>query len=101
MVWVDAAAAGRHFGIEGDVAGIVADDRVRTFIAEAIAGHNLEHRSATRRVARLLVLDEPPSIDANEITDKGYINQRAVLERRAEQVARVYAEPSDPDVIRL
>src|SRR5688572_13201723 len=33
--------------------------------------------------ARLLVMSEPPSIDANEITDKGYMNQRAVLERRA------------------
>src|SRR5207248_33706 len=32
---------------------------------------------------RLLVMSEPPSIDANEITDKGYMNQRAVLERRA------------------
>jgi len=32
---------------------------------------------------RSLVMSEPPSIDANEITDKGYINQRAVLDRRA------------------
>jgi feruloyl-CoA synthase len=41
--------------------------------------------------ARLLVVSEPPSIDANEITDKGYINQRAVLERRAAQVRELYA----------
>lgn len=41
--------------------------------------------------SRLLVLDEPPSIDANEITDKGYVNQRAVLERRAAQVERLHA----------
>jgi feruloyl-CoA synthase len=41
---------------------------------------------------RVLVLTEPPSIDANEITDKGYINQRAVLERRAKQVEQVYAD---------
>jgi feruloyl-CoA synthase len=40
---------------------------------------------------RLLVMTEPPSIDANEITDKGYINQRAVLERRAALVAKLYA----------
>ena len=39
---------------------------------------------------RLLVLTEPPSIDANEITDKGYMNQRAVLERRAALVERLY-----------
>jgi feruloyl-CoA synthase len=40
---------------------------------------------------RLLVMSEPPSIDANEITDKGYINQRAVLERRAALVDELYA----------
>ena len=40
---------------------------------------------------RVLVMTEPPSIDANEITDKGYINQRAVLERRAAQVEALYA----------
>jgi feruloyl-CoA synthase len=40
---------------------------------------------------RLLVLAEPPSIDANEITDKGYLNQRAVLERRTALVEELYA----------
>ena len=41
--------------------------------------------------ARLMVMSEPPSIDANEITDKGYMNQRAVLERRAALVKALYA----------
>jgi len=40
---------------------------------------------------RLMVMTEPPSIDANEITDKGYMNQRAVLERRAALVEKLYA----------
>ena len=40
---------------------------------------------------RLMVMSEPPSIDANEITDKGYMNQRAVLEKRAALVERLYA----------
>jgi feruloyl-CoA synthase len=46
-------------------------------------------------LVRLLILTEPPSIDANEITDKGYMNQRAVLERRAAQVERLYAGGED------
>jgi feruloyl-CoA synthase len=46
---------------------------------------------------RLLIMTEPPSIDANEITDKGYMNQRAVLERRAALVEKLYA--GGPDVI--
>jgi feruloyl-CoA synthase len=47
---------------------------------------------------RILVMTEPPSIDANEITDKGYMNQRAVLERRAAWVDKLYAD--DTEVIR-
>jgi feruloyl-CoA synthase len=46
---------------------------------------------SSMRPQRLLVLQEPPSIDANEITDKGYINQRAVLERRATLTEHLYA----------
>jgi len=45
--------------------------------------------------SRLLVMTEPPSIDANEITDKGYMNQRAVLERRAALVEALYAGGAD------
>jgi feruloyl-CoA synthase len=44
---------------------------------------------------RLLVMTEPPSIDANEITDKGYMNQRAVLERRAAMVETLYSDSRD------
>jgi feruloyl-CoA synthase len=48
-----------------------------------------------------LVLAEPPSLDAGEITDKGYINQRAVLTRRAAEVARLHARaPGDAQVVR-
>ena len=46
---------------------------------------------------RALIMTEPPSIDANEITDKGYMNQRAVLARRAALVEKLYA--GGPDVI--
>jgi len=42
------------------------------------------------RVARALLLAEPPSIDRGEITDKGSINQRAVLTHRGADVERLY-----------
>jgi len=49
-----------------------------------------------------LVLSEPPSLDAGEITDKGYINQRAVLVRRAAEVQRLHARVAgDAQVVRL
>jgi feruloyl-CoA synthase len=46
-------------------------------------------------------LHEAPSIDANEITDKGYINQRLALERRAAEVERLFAARPGPDVIEI
>jgi feruloyl-CoA synthase len=46
----------------------------------------------SNRIVRALLLEEPPSIDAGEITDKGSINQRAVLKRRADQVEALYAD---------
>ena len=49
----------------------------------------------------MLLMAEPPSLDANEITDKGYINQRATLERRSALVERLYGEPPAHDVIVL
>src|SRR5258708_5850276 len=48
---------------------------------------------------RALVMSEPPSIDANEITDKGYINQRSVLQRRAARVKMLHADPPASEVI--
>ena len=49
--------------------------------------------------ARALLMAEPPSVEAGEITDKGYINQRAVLARRTDLVAALYAEMPDKSVV--
>lgn len=49
--------------------------------------------------ARALLMAEPLSSDGNEITDKGYVNQRAVLERRSDLVERLYADTADPEII--
>jgi feruloyl-CoA synthase len=47
---------------------------------------------SSNRIARAIVLDEPPSLDAGEMTDKGSINQRAVLRRRAALVQELYTD---------
>jgi len=71
---------------------------LRGRIAAALAALAAGGGSSTHPV-RALVLAEPPSIDAGEITDKGYLNQRAVLERRAALVERLHAMPAPPEVI--
>jgi feruloyl-CoA synthase len=48
-----------------------------------------------------MLMSEPPSIDAGEITDKGYVNQRLTLERRAGLVADLYRDPPPPGVMVL
>jgi feruloyl-CoA synthase len=72
---------------------------VRASLAAALVKLDAAATGSSTAPARLLVMDEPPSIDANEITDKGYINQRAVLERRAALVERLHA--GGPEVILL
>src|ERR1700676_1817678 len=57
--------------------------------------------ASSMRIARAILMTEPASIDGNELTDKGYINQRAGLERRAALVERLYADHPGEDVIIL
>jgi feruloyl-CoA synthase len=66
---------------------------------QAALGKLAQEGGSSTHPRRLLVMSEPPSIDANEITDKGYMNQRAVLERRAALVEALYA--GGAEVIRL
>jgi feruloyl-CoA synthase len=68
-------------------------------IAARIDAINAQNSGSSRRIARFTLLTEPPSLDAGEITDKGYINQRAVLARRAGDVQALYGK-DDARVIR-
>jgi len=84
---------------DAPLAVLIGRPEVRGRIAQALADLDAEDGGSASRPARALLLEEPPQIDANEITDKGYINQRAVLERRAEWVRRLYADPPRQEVI--
>ena len=58
----------------------------------AIKNYNMDNPASSTRISRALMMEEPPSIDAGEITDKGYLNQRAVLARRADLIDKLYSE---------
>jgi len=66
------------------------DAKVREFLQRLVDGLWASGTGSATRVTRALVLAEPPSIDRGEITDKGSINQRAVLTHRAADVERLY-----------
>ncbi len=81
------------------MAELARQPEVRAAIAAALAAMNAPGQGSSMRIARALVATEPASIDAGELTDKGYLNQRRVLARRADLVERLYAAPTHPDVI--
>ena len=67
----------------------------------ALARYNAAHPHTSERVARAIVIGEPLSLDDGETTDKGYTNQRRVLERRAAAVGQLFADPAGDDVLAL
>jgi feruloyl-CoA synthase len=60
-------------------------------LRDGLAKMNAEGKGSSLQVRRALLMAEPPSVDGHEITDKGYINQRATLERRQALVDKLYA----------
>ena len=80
---------------------LVKDPAVIACLRNGLRQHNADSTGSSMRISRAMLMTEPPSIDGNELTDKGYINQRAALDRRAALVARLYAEPPGDDVVVL
>ena len=74
---------------------------VRQRVLAALREMGSGHAGSSQCPVRALLLEDMPAMEAGEVTDKGYINQRAVLNRRAGDVAALYANAPDPRVIAL
>jgi feruloyl-CoA synthase len=106
LCWLNAAGCQRLIGqnpssnaAPTSLPDLAKHPATRAHVAQALAAWNAAHPGSSERIARVLLLPDLPSIDANEITDKGYINQRLALERRAADVTRLYAAKPDDEVI--
>ena len=75
--------------------------KLTAVLKEKLRAFNKDAGGSSRRIGRFTVMTEPPSIDAGEITDKGYVNQRATLERRDALVQSLYADPPAEGIIAL
>ncbi len=103
LVFPNLAGCRRLVGDDGDdlpLETLVTHPRVQAALREGLRLHNAANPASSRRITRALLMTEPPNIDANEITDKGYLNQRAVLDRRAALVERLYGA-GGPDVVTM
>jgi feruloyl-CoA synthase len=74
---------------------LLAHPAVVETLKSGLARMNKESRGSSMQVKRVILMEEPPSVDGHEITDKGYINQRATLERRKTLVERLYKGGAD------
>ncbi|MCP3393141.1 feruloyl-CoA synthase [Bradyrhizobium sp. CCGB12] len=96
LVFPNIAACRAHAGLPETTAlsDVLAHDKVRSAIAQGLVKLKQQSGNSSGHATRALLLAEPASVDGGEITDKGYINQRAVLTRRADALARLNDEAS-------
>ncbi len=73
-----------------DACRALGEDGIVAHVSARLREHNRLNPTSSKRVERALLMTEPASLAGNEITDKGYVNQRAVLSRRADLVTRLH-----------
>jgi len=83
---------------DAPVPHVLGDPRVRAAFARKLGGFAAASTGTSNRIVRAVLLAEPASLDIGEMTDKGSINQRAVLAHRAAIVEALYADPP-PEII--
>jgi feruloyl-CoA synthase len=79
---------------------VVSHPNVLAAVQKGLAQLKKAHPASSTHAERALLLDSPPSVDDGEITDKGYTNQRAVLQRREMKVEALYETQPGPEVVR-
>ena len=100
MVWLNAAEMrGTLAGANQAGGPVLHSPQLEDHLGPVLARLNSDSGSAAR-IARLIVMAQPPSLDAGEITDKGYVNERQVLAIRAGLVELLYAGPAPGNVVR-
>jgi feruloyl-CoA synthase len=101
LIWINPAERQRAGGApEGRLDG-TCYDTLAAELAERLRTFNRGKNAATHRVAGFRILHDAPSLGAGETTDKGYVNQRGVLQQRAELVEDLYAVSPSAEVVRL
>jgi len=102
LIFPDIEACRAHcpdMAADAPVAALLAAAPVRAHFQQAIDVLAARATGSANRIARAVLLAELPSIDAGEVTDKGSINQRAVLDHRRHLVEALYADRPSSDIL--
>lgn len=100
LAWLNIAACRELTGLhDADVSTLAAHPVLRQQLTDRLRAHNARYPSSSMRLRRLCVLQAPPSIEQGETNDKGYINQRKVLDNRRDRVEALYADRPPADVL--
>lgn len=98
LCWLNPTEAARISAAPAE--DLTCDSLVIQFLKGRFRDYN-ETVGSSEKICSFVLLKDPPSMAAGEITDKAYINQRAVLKVRSEQVERLFANESGQDVVRV
>lgn len=106
MLWPNVDACRKRLGLEGlplveAISLIVSSNEITEAVRAGLARHNKANSGSSTRIDRFVWLEEPPSMDGGELTEKGYINQRATLSRRDVIVQALYSDPVPAGVFRV
>jgi feruloyl-CoA synthase len=103
LVFPDVAACRKLAGIIADApaGAVLADPNVQDEFRKRLSALARQSTGSSTRICRMVLMEEPPSLDAGEATDKGSINQRAVLTRRAALVDELYAGKPSANIIAI
>jgi feruloyl-CoA synthase len=101
LVFPNLAACREAAGLPADTAAgdVLPHPRVRQIFQAALDLLARDSTGSSTFVRRALLVDEPPSLDAREITDKGSLNQKAVIQHRTALIDELYAEAPPARVI--
>ena len=100
LVWLNLAECGRQFNLDpNDIKACIQNEKLRESLKNRFIEHNKNHPGSSMSIKRIWILETPPSIDNGETTDKGYINQRKVLDNRKQEVERLYEGDESPNLI--
>ena len=98
LCWLNPTEAARISN--APASDVTSAPRVIEFLRDRLKEYN-ESVGSSERICSFSLLKDPPSLAAGEITDKAYVNQRAVLKHRAEQAECLYLNEPAPDVVRI